>query len=110
MQAPASANEYPKDPELEQNIDESKKPSERKETKDIKENIESSKVKESEIPSDEKKSESLENSSSDNNEFDLKSDSKPDAPSAPKKPFGMGLGIGSATLDGTLYNLSLIHI
>ena len=104
MQAPASANEYPKDPELEQNIDESKKPSERKETKDIKENIESSKVKESEIPPNEKKSESLENSSSDNNEFDLKSDSKPDAPSAPKKPFGMGLGIGSATLDGTLYN------
>ena len=104
MQAPANANEYPKDPELEQNIDESKKPSERKETKDIKENIESSKVKENEIPSAEKKSEGLENSSSDSNGFDSNSDSKPEAPSTPKKPFGMGLGIGSATLDGTLYN------
>ena len=28
-------------------------------------------------------------------------DAKPDVP---KKPFGMGLGIGSATIDGTLYN------
>jgi hypothetical protein len=40
-----------------------------------------------------------------NNEVD--SDDSPktdDAPSAPKKPFGMGLGIGSATIDGTLYN------
>ena len=37
MQAPAGPNEYPKDPELEQNLEENKKPSERDETEDLEE-------------------------------------------------------------------------
>ena len=104
MQAPANANEYPIDPELEQNIDQSKKPSEREELDDIKENIDNSKIEDNKTDADENILEKSEDNSTDNNNLD--SNSKPDseAPSAPKKPFGMGLGIGSATLDGTLYN------
>ena len=37
MQAPAGPNEYPKDPELEQNLEEKKKPSEREETEELEE-------------------------------------------------------------------------
>ena len=35
---------------------------------------------------------------------DSPSQAKPSKKSAPKKPFGMGLGVGSVTIDGILYN------
>ena len=103
MQAPASPNEYPQDPELELEAEERKKPSERDESKKIENDNRQKEIKtnDSEIKN---KTDQI-NDSTINNEVDSNDSPKTDdAPSAPKKPFGMGLGIGSATIDGTLYN------
>ena len=103
MQAPASPNEYPQDPELELETQERKKPSERDESKKIENDNQQKEVEtnDSEIKN---KTDQI-NDSTINNEVDSNDSPKTDdAPSAPKKPFGMGLGIGSATIDGTLYN------
>ena len=103
MQAPASPNEYPQDPELEMQAEEKKKPSERNESKKIENDVQQKNIetKDSEIKN---KIDQIDDSSI-NNEVDSNDLPKTDdAPSAPKKPFGMGLGIGSATIDGTLYN------
>lgn len=103
MQAPASPNEYPQDPELELEAEERKKPSERDESKKIENDNQQKEVEtnDSEIKN---KTDQI-NDSTINNEVDSNDSPKTDdAPSAPKKPFGMGLGIGSATIDGTLYN------
>ena len=103
MQAPASPNEYPQDPELELEAEERKKPSERDESKKIENDNRQQEVEtnDSEIKN---KTDQI-NDSTINNEVDSNDSPKTDdAPSAPKKPFGMGLGIGSATIDGTLYN------
>ena len=103
MQAPASPNEYPQDPELELEAEERKKPSERDESK---KNENDNQQKEVETNDSEIKNKTDQiNDSTINNEVDSNDSQKTDdAPSAPKKPFGMGLGIGSATIDGTLYN------
>ena len=103
MQAPASPNEYPQDPELELEAEERKKPSERDESK---KNENDNQQKEVETNDSEIKNKTDQiNDSTINNEVDSNDSPKTDdAPSAPKKPFGMGLGIGSATIDGTLYN------
>ena len=103
MQAPASPNEYPQDPELELEAEERKKPSERDESKKIENDNQQKEVEtnDSEIKN---KTDQI-NDSTINNEVDSNDSPKTDgAPSAPQKPFGMGLGIGSATIDGTLYN------
>ena len=103
MQAPASPNEYPQDPELEMQAEEKKKPSERNESKKIENDVQQKNIetKDSEIKN---KIDQIDDSTI-NNEVDSNDLPKTDdAPSAPKKPFGMGLGIGSATIDGTLYN------
>ena len=103
MQAPASPNEYPQDPELEIQAEEKKKPSERNESKKIENDVQQKNIetKDSEIKN---KIDQIDDSTI-NNEVDSNDLPKTDdPPSAPKKPFGMGLGIGSATIDGTLYN------
>ena len=103
MQAPASPNEYPQDPELELEAEERKKPSERDESKKIENDNQQKEVEtnDSEIKN---KTDQI-NDSTINNKVDSNDSPKTDdAPSTPKKPFGMGLGIGSATIDGTLYN------
>ena len=103
MQAPASPNEYPQDPELELEAEERKKPSERDESKKIENDNQQKEVEtnDSEIKN---KTDQI-NDSTINNEVDSNDSPKTDdAPSAPNKPFGMGVGIGSATIDGTLYN------
>ena len=103
MQAPASPNEYPQDPELELEVEEKKKPSERDESK---KNENDNQQKEIETNDSKIKNKTNQiNDSTINDEVDSNDSPKTDdAPSAPKKPFGMGLGIGSATIDGTLYN------
>jgi hypothetical protein len=103
MQAPASPNEYPQDPELEAELEEKKKPSEREESKKI-EDDEQKDVNEVNDSKTENKSDQINNSSTDSKIDSGESPKPDDAPSTPKKPFGMGLGIGSATIDGTLYN------
>ena len=103
MQAPASPNEYPQDPELDIQAEEKKKPSERNESKKIENDVQQKNIetKDSEIKN---KIDQIDDSTI-NNEVDSNDLPKTDdPPSAPKKPFGMGLGIGSATIDGTLYN------
>ena len=103
MQAPAGLNEYPKDPELEQNLEENKKPSERNAIEEAKEINDIPGVNEDRNNIEEEIPESV---NGEDGEIDNESstDSKADSPNAPKKAFGMGLGIGSATIDGTLYN------
>ena len=103
MQAPASPNEYPQDPELELEVEEKKKPSERDESKKI-ENDNQQKEIETNDSKIKNKTDQI-NDSTINDEVDSNDSPKTDdATSAPKKPFGMGLGIGSATIDGNLYN------
>lgn len=118
MQAPASPTDYPSDPESDEPTQE-EPPSEREDTgesepsesTDSPEQIESS-----ERPDDPQENvETTEETSSDPEvdtpepEVETEVDSpesessKPDVPKPPK-PFGMGLGIGSATVDGVLYN------
>ena len=108
MQAPATPADYPTDPELEDIIQNSEQPSKSSEP-----NQPSSEPQKIDTPVQnetlnekdaiESEPSEINNNSSDNQNSNDKStlDAKPDVP---KKPFGMGLGIGSATIDGTLYN------
>ena len=110
MQAPAMPSDYPTDPELEDVIQGSQEQS--KKSGPNQSIIESQKF---ETPSKNgtlKQKDTIESEiqPSETNDNDLKnqnlndesnSDAKQDVP---KKPFGLGLGIGSATIDGTLYN------
>ena len=110
MQAPASPSDYPKDPELEDIIQDNKLPSKRVdpsqsvpepqnfESPDADNKINSNDGNQSDTENRNNNSEAPGEQSSANNS---KPDSKPDVP---KKPFAMGLGIGSATIEGTLYN------
>ena len=110
MQAPASPSDYPKDPELEDIIQDNKPPSKRVdpsqsvpepqnfESPDADNKINSNDGNQSDTENRNNNSEAPGEQSSANNS---KPDSKPDVP---KKPFAMGLGIGSATIEGTLYN------
>jgi len=105
VQAPASPGEYPPDPEIEDLLEpepevdnEQEKPNPEK-TQDI--------PKKSTVPKkvEKVKPEEVEKISNDDSE-DAKGDQQKEAPDTgpPPKPFAMGLGIGSATLDGVLFN------
>ena len=108
MQAPAAPNEYPQDPETEPLRDE-QLPSERESPKPSSEPTGQqqgtpSQLEEtgpntdtSSLPSEEGAELSQSTSSGSSGESGS-------GPSIPKKPFSMGLGIGSATMDGVLYN------
>ena len=103
VQAPSSPNEYPPDPEVEdiieqesQNNDE-EKPKQKEEIATPKKSTTSKIVDKKEI----KKVEETNNSLEDGQE---KEESKAPDTETPPKPFSMGLGIGSATIDGILYN------
>ena len=113
VQAVASPKDYPQDPELEDNIE-----------FELEEILESQKIEaqqqnappelEPEIEPAEKpevenetqfEEETLENMNQDEI-FEDNENTQSEIPSAgpPTKPFSLGLGIGSATLDGVLYN------
>ena len=107
VQAPASPGEYPPDPEIEDIIEPDPEPEQVK--KEIKpEKTAATKTrsmgpKES-IQSKEKDIE--EPSNDDSLQEDEKGSQEVEPPDSgpPPKPFALGLGIGSATLDGVLYN------
>ena len=105
MQAPASPSEYPQDPEIENVIEERKPPSERNESS---KSIDKTQTIESIQDQNNNQDSNLEDNgtnSESSGEQNSSSEAMPDSkPSAPKKPFGMGLGIGSATIDEVLYN------
>ena len=103
VQAPASPEDYPNDPEVE----EYQEP----EIEDIDEPAdETSQEKSPEVPeTPEEAPETPEDPEQIQSEKSLELEETPDIPeestgSTPPKPFGMGLGIGSVTLDGVLYN------
>ena len=110
MQAPASPSDYPKDPELEDIIQDNKPPSKRVDpSQSVPEpqNFESPDADNKINSNDGNQSdtENRNNNSEDPGEQSSANNSKPDSkPDVPKKPFAMGLGIGSATIEGTLYN------
>jgi len=103
VQAPASPEDYPNDPEVE----EYQEP----EIEDIDEPAdETSQEKSPEVPeTPEEAPETPEDPEQIQSEESPELEETPDIPeestgSTPPKPFGMGLGIGSVTLDGVLYN------
>ncbi len=106
VQAPASPSEYPSDPETTA-YEQGPKPSEREPLKKStqpkpKQPTQTQlQPKKSITPQENKKPEPEPETQS--IEPDPKSESG-NVPEPPKKPFGMGLGIGSATIDGVLYN------
>ena len=108
MQSPALPGEYPPDPEIEP-YEKELKPSERGKTK----SPDSTEIEKPEKQIEETKSDTTpdEKTPESEPEQDVKpteSEEEPPAPdeepSQPQKPFSMGLGIGSATIDGVLYN------
>ena len=110
MQAPASPSDYPKDPELEDIIQDNKPPSKRVDpSQSVPEpqNFESPDAdnKINSNDGNQTETENINNNSETPGEQSSANNSKPDSkPDVPKKPFAMGLGIGSATIEGTLYN------
>ena len=110
MQAPASPSDYPKDPELEDVIQNNQPPSKRvdptqpsAEPQKFDSQSQNDNINDSD--SGQPESENRSNNNDTSVEQESASESKPDSkPDVPKKPFGMGLGVGSATIDGTLYN------
>lgn len=108
IQAPASPGEYPEDPEVEEY-------QEPVEPEVIEEEVELEEASESqESPEQPEQEESLETEESPEEPETLEDsieETEPEIPkatekadSAPVKPFGMGMGIGSVTIDGVLYN------
>ena len=107
MQAPATPADYPKDPELEDIMDNTKPPSKRVDPSDSPSETQKFETPDANNKSNDNNSKSSETDNRNNNNSEPSSDQSSDSdskPDVPKKPFGMGLGIGSATLDGTLYN------
>jgi len=111
VQAPASPEDYPNDPEVEEyqepeieDVDESPDETRQEkspETPETSEKIES--VESEETPETPEESEEIKSEES------PKLEETPETPEesaggTPPKPFGMGMGIGSVTLDGILYN------
>ena len=118
MQAPASPTDYPSDPEADVPTEETP-PSEREEEPET-ESIEEpqspdpveqpERIPEPEEPSEPETPEEPENEATDSSPETNSGGEAPEPESGtpdiqkPPKPFGMGLGIGSATVDGVLYN------
>ena len=110
MQAPASPSDNTKDPELEDVIQNNQPPSKRvdptqpsAEPQKFDSQSQNDNINDSD--SGQPESENRSNNNDTSVEQESASESKPDSkPDVPKKPFGMGLGVGSATIDGTLYN------
>lgn len=108
MQSPALPGEYPPDPEIEP-YEKELKPSERGKTKSPdpteiekpEKHIEETKP---DTTPDEKTPESEPEQDVKPTESEEEASAPDEDPSQPQKPFGMGLGIGSATIDGVLYN------
>ena len=110
IQAPASPKEYPNDPEIEE-YEEIKKEKEQESIKETKNNnnIDLNSDSDNDSKDFDQMQEELDNdldefeeiTTFDEDEYDdsLSNDKGPSP-----KPFAMGLGIGSATIDGVLYN------
>ena len=111
VQAPASPEDYPNDPEVEEyqepeieDVDESPDETRQQKTPETPDSPEKQKsVEPEETPETPEEPEQIKSEESPNLE------ETPDIPEesaggTPPKPFGMGMGIGSVTLDGVLYN------
>ena len=108
VQAPASPGEYPSDPEVEElvepdndNLNEEIDPQPSDQNYDATDqNLERTGTKGSET-AEEEVQENIEEDEIEESQ-EMEEPKVPEGP--PPKPFSMGLGIGSATLDGVLYN------
>ena len=104
LQAPSAPGEYPPDPEVEDLLEPEPQEDVREKSPKPKKTIPPS-----ETPTTPKKVEKIEAPESEeaNEDFeDVEEKENLESPDSepPPKPFSMGLGIGSATLDGVLYN------
>ena len=111
VQAVASPKDYPQDPETEENMEsdldeiietEQKEAQQQNAPPEIEPDTEDSDSKNENDSMDEPKTENpINNEVLENIETP---ETKKPTPGPPPKPFSMGLGIGSATIDGVLYN------
>ena len=109
VQAPAAPGEYPQDPEVEEYQEpELEEVEETPDKVEPEQTPQSPKETSQEVDQSqpEKSEETVEESDAPETVEDANESEKPDAPDPgpPPKPFAMGLGIGSVTLDGVLYN------
>jgi hypothetical protein len=107
IQAPASDNDYPDDPEIEEFLESESQIFEDKKNIDIKpiqDKIINSNVEESNINEKDVETSEIENEPENVIDETEKETNEPGEQGSMKKPFSMGLGVGSVTLDGVLYN------
>ena len=101
VQAPASPGEYPSDPEVEELVEpDNDSLNEEIDSQPSDQNLERTGTKGSET-AEEEVQENIEEDEIEESQ-EMEEPKVPEGP--PPKPFSMGLGIGSATLDGVLYN------
>ncbi len=101
VQAPASPGEYPSDPEVEELVEpDNDSLNEKIDSQPSDQNLERTGTKGSET-AEEEVQENIEEDEIEESQ-EMEEPKVPEGP--PPKPFSMGLGIGSATLDGVLYN------
>ena len=109
LQAPASPGDYPDDPEIEE-YQEPEPEEPENETTEPEETPESPKTPDQpKAPETTETPETPEETEKPDTPETENAEETPDVPEegggdAPTKPFGMGMGIGSVTLDGVLYN------
>ena len=106
VQAPASPGEYPNDPEVEDLIEpENNNFNEETDQQPTDQRSEPAEQESKKPDKKDSQQEEVEESSDENEVEESQEIEKPEVPDGPpQKPFSMGLGIGSATLDGVLYN------
>ena len=107
IQAPASDNDYPDDPEIEKFLENESQIIEDEKNiniKPIQDKIENSNVEESKINEKIEEISEIENEPENVIDDTEKEINEPGEQGSMQKPFSMGLGVGSVTLDGVLYN------
>ena len=107
IQAPASDNDYPDGPEIEEFLESESQIFEDKKNiniKPIQDEIENSNVEESNINEKDVERSEIENEPENVIDETEKETNETGEQGSMQKPFSMGLGVGSVTLDGVLYN------
>lgn len=108
VQAPAAPGEYPEEPDVEtpqeQEEPESTEEVEEERTEEIQETEQTPERSTPEETPEQRAEPEVDDSAESIEEPETSSAPEESSPSSPEKPFGMGMGIGSVTIDGILYN------
>ena len=105
MQAPAAPGDYPEDPETdfqEEPEEETEEEESEEDSEEQEETEESEEVEEKEDVDETEEADDVEDPSEE--KVEDADEPEADAKDAPDKPFDLGLGVGSVTIDNVLYN------